>query len=83
MPNEEILARTTPTTNLTQADLERHTALGIDTEVLQRMRVRRVDDREARDLLGLPNRHGDLSGIVYGISPEAWARSHQRGGKAA
>jgi P4 family phage/plasmid primase-like protien len=50
---------------LTAADLRTHEALGITPEMLARMKVRRVDDREARDLLTLNGKPGDLSGVAY------------------
>jgi len=50
--------------NLTPMDLEQHANLGIPVELLAANRVRRVDDREGRELLGVKH-HGDLSGIVY------------------
>lgn len=50
---------------LTSADRERHTALGIDGALLDRAGVRRVDDTEARAVLGLNGKAGDHSGIEY------------------
>ena len=51
--------------SLSAADLDRHATLGIDAELLERAGVRRVTDREARELLGLPRHRGDLAGVVY------------------
>src|SRR5262245_52620869 len=51
--------------NLTSTDLALHAALGIDADLLVAAHVRRVDDAEARDLLGIRNHHGDLAGVVY------------------
>ena len=51
--------------DLRQADIELHAKLGIPVDLRGRAGVRRVDDREARDLLGVRNHHGDLSGVLY------------------
>jgi len=50
---------------LTVADLAFHAALGIDAALLERAGVERVSDREARELLSMNGRHGEMSGIVY------------------
>jgi len=50
---------------LTVADLATHQALGITAALLERMQIRRVDDREARDVLALNGRTGRLDGILY------------------
>jgi hypothetical protein len=54
---------------LTATDLAQHRALGIDSAMLERQHVRRVDDLEARDILGLNGRPGDLRGVLY---PYLW-----------
>jgi putative DNA primase/helicase len=51
-------------TTLTAADLELHARLRTPLDLLDRQQVRRVDDREARDLLCVKH-HGDLSGVLY------------------
>jgi putative DNA primase/helicase len=50
---------------LTDNDLYIFAALGIGRQTLAQAGVRRVDDREARELLGVRNLHGDLSGVLY------------------
>lgn len=50
---------------LTPADVAMHAQLGIDAEILEQMQVRRIDDREARDVLGLMKRPGRLDGVLY------------------
>jgi len=50
---------------LTAADLALHAALAIDPDMLEAMQVRRVDDREARDVLALNGRPGRLEGVLY------------------
>jgi hypothetical protein len=50
---------------LTAADLELHRQLGIGIDLLIRQQVRRVTDRDARDLLNVSGKRGDLSGIEY------------------
>ena len=50
--------------DLTPTDVATHAALGITTALLERAQVRRVSDREARELL--TSKHsGDLAGILY------------------
>ena len=51
--------------SLTAADLELHAKLRIPSDLLQRARVRRVSDPEAREVLGLNGKAGDFSGIEY------------------
>ncbi len=53
------------TLTLTAADVALHQRLGITTEWLEAAKVRRVDDREARELLNQSRRPGSLAGIVY------------------
>lgn len=48
---------------LTSADLKAHDALGITHTMLERAKVRRVDDREAQTILGL--KRSKLAGIAY------------------
>lgn len=50
---------------LSAADLALHQALGIEPAILERAQVRRVDDREARDVLGMNGKTGNLAGIEY------------------
>lgn len=50
---------------LTGADLAVHQALGITAAMLERMQIRRVDDREARETLALNGRTGRLDGVLY------------------
>jgi hypothetical protein len=54
---------------LNAVDLAAFAKLGIDLALLERHRVRRVSDQEARDALGLNGRRGDLSGILF---PYIW-----------
>lgn len=64
---------------LNPADLELHTRLGIDTALLRRAKVRRVSDREARELLGLNGKPGDYGGIEYPyIDPDSGRRVTSR-----
>ena len=51
--------------NLTAADLTLHQQLGIDTELLARAQVYRVDTIDARTLLSVTGAAGDYSGICY------------------
>jgi hypothetical protein len=50
---------------LTPADIELHRRLGIELDLLLRQQVRRVDDRDGRELLNLTAKPGDFSGIEY------------------
>ena len=50
---------------LTVADIERHARLGIPDVLLAAAHVRRVSDREARELLALNGKAGDFGGIEY------------------
>jgi hypothetical protein len=50
---------------LTPADMAAHEALGISAQMLGRAQVRRVSDRDARELLGQARHTGDLAGLIY------------------
>ncbi len=51
---------------LTQADLAKFHGLGVSTELLVRAHIRRVTDREARDLYGITGScTKDMGGIVF------------------
>lgn len=50
---------------LSPADVAALTALRIDVDLLRLAGVRRVDDRTARDVLGLNGKPGDFSGIEF------------------
>src|SRR3979411_3200626 len=50
---------------LTRADLIRYQQLAITPDCLQLMRLQRVADREARDVLGINGRPGRLDGILF------------------
>jgi hypothetical protein len=51
--------------NFSPADLALHARLGIDLALLTRARVRRVTDREARDVLAINGARGGFDGIEY------------------
>jgi hypothetical protein len=51
--------------HLSPSDIELHTRLGIDPALLDRMQVRRVDDRVARETLGINGRAGRMDGVLY------------------
>ena len=53
---------------LSPADLERHAALGITADLLERMHVRRVTDREAREALALNGSRVASTGCCIRIS---------------
>jgi hypothetical protein len=50
---------------LTEQDRQKHAALGIDAALLTAARVRRVSDRDARELLTVNGKPGDFSGVEY------------------
>jgi hypothetical protein len=50
---------------LTAADIQLHAALGITAAMLDRARVRRVTDREVRELFVLNGRAGKYDGVLY------------------
>ena len=51
---------------LPQSDVDAHTRLGISPDILTRAQVRRVDDREARDVLGKSHsKPGYFDGVEY------------------
>ncbi len=53
---------------LPQSDVDAHTRLGISPDILTRAQVRRVDDREARDVLGKSHsKPGYFDGVEYPI----------------
>lgn len=66
-------------TGLTDLDLALHEKLGIPRELLERARVQRVSDREARELLSINGRPGDFAGIEYPyVDPISGHRVHSR-----
>src|SRR5689334_13056497 len=50
---------------LKPADIEQHRRLSIPPELLEAAGVRRVNDQQAREVLNLDGRHGNLAGILY------------------
>jgi hypothetical protein len=50
---------------LTSVDVARHEALGIPRPLLEQANVRRLDDRHAREILGICGKAGDFSGVEY------------------
>ena len=51
--------------NLTKADLQLHARLGIEADLLAQAQVRRVNDQQGRDVLGLNGKPGDFAAIEY------------------
>jgi Domain of unknown function (DUF3854) len=51
--------------NLLPRDLEMFSRLGIDAGLLEKARVERLTDSEARDRLGINGRYGDMAGIWF------------------
>jgi predicted P-loop ATPase len=51
--------------NLTARDRQKFSRFGVGPELLERFGVRRVDDREARELLSINGRPGDMAGLEY------------------
>ena len=50
---------------LTSRDLAQHAALGIDPAILAAAGVRRVDDSEGRQILGINGKAGNFAGVLY------------------
>src|SRR4030095_11404117 len=50
---------------LTKSDIDLHAQLKIDQATLESFGVRRVDDREARELLAINRPYGRLDGVIY------------------
>ena len=65
LPIREATAAYATTAGLTDADIAHHEALAITADMLERAKVHRVDDQDARDCLAVKGRTGDLSGLIY------------------
>jgi Domain of unknown function (DUF3854) len=72
---ENIPTEAGDSNSLTAADFRMFERIGVPPELLSAAGIRRIGDRDARELLSLNGSYGDLSGILFPyISPQTGSR---------